>query len=127
MRISSRLLRGIRAEAAWVAVLPLVFSACGTYYYEVPIEVPIDAKLDLSGVSGAFGVQWLDPRRGGPLREGATRNVRGGRTVALGSKGHHGHRPVLATHGKLHTRLQLLLRHPHPPIRCVSFRAVAGA
>ena len=43
------------------------------------------AELDLSGVSGRFTVAWLDPRRGGPLRTGAVREVAGGSSVSLGT------------------------------------------
>ena len=43
------------------------------------------AELDLSGVWGRFTVAWLDPRRGGPLRTGAVREVAGGSRVSLGT------------------------------------------
>ncbi|HEX9188815.1 MAG TPA: DUF5060 domain-containing protein, partial [Vicinamibacteria bacterium] len=43
------------------------------------------AELDLSGVDGSFGVAWLDPRKGGPLREGAVRQVQGGGPARLGA------------------------------------------
>lgn len=42
------------------------------------------AKLDLTGQSGAFSVAWLNPRAGGPLREGSPKHVSGGGEVSLG-------------------------------------------
>ncbi len=43
------------------------------------------ADLDLSGASGRFTVEWLDPRKGGPLRGGSAREVAGGGKVGLGT------------------------------------------
>ncbi|MGH9673241.1 MAG: DUF5060 domain-containing protein [Bryobacteraceae bacterium] len=42
------------------------------------------AQLDLSAASGAFRVQWFNPRSGGPLRNGTVTRVRGGAKVDLG-------------------------------------------
>ena len=41
--------------------------------------------LDLTGTSGAFRVQWFDPRNGGPMQTGAVSTVSGGGVVSLGS------------------------------------------
>ncbi|HPD47925.1 MAG TPA: DUF5060 domain-containing protein [Anaerohalosphaeraceae bacterium] len=41
--------------------------------------------LDLGGASGAFTVQWFNPRTGGPLQQGDIRTVKGPGTVALGN------------------------------------------
>ncbi len=38
-----------------------------------------------SGANGRFTVEWLDPRKGGPLREGPVREVDGGSRVPLGA------------------------------------------
>jgi hypothetical protein len=43
------------------------------------------AELDLSGVAGRFAVEWLDPRKGGPLQKGSVREVEGGASVSLGA------------------------------------------
>ena len=43
------------------------------------------AELDLTGAAGRFTVEWLDPRKGGPLREGPVREVDGGSRVPLGA------------------------------------------
>lgn len=43
------------------------------------------AELDLSGAKGQFAVRWFNPRDGGPLQDGAVRQVEGGRKVALGA------------------------------------------
>jgi hypothetical protein len=43
------------------------------------------ADLDLAGTSARFTVAWLDPRKGGPFREGTVREVGGGTSVSLGT------------------------------------------
>lgn len=43
------------------------------------------AELDLSHATGSFGVSWFDPRRGGPLKLGDVRTLRGGTTSPLGA------------------------------------------
>ena len=40
--------------------------------------------LDLSGVSGAFSVQWFNPRSGGKLQGGSVAKVKGGSNVSPG-------------------------------------------
>ena len=42
-------------------------------------------SLDLTGATGRFDVQWFDPRTGGPLKTGKTRQVTGGGQVKLGN------------------------------------------
>jgi hypothetical protein len=42
------------------------------------------AELDLSGASGAFRVQWFNPRAGGELADGSVKEVAGGAAVSLG-------------------------------------------
>lgn len=42
------------------------------------------ADLDLSGVTGMFGVTWFDPRNGGTLKRGSVASVTGGKPVSLG-------------------------------------------
>jgi len=42
------------------------------------------AKLDLTGVKGAFEVKWYDPRKGGKLQDGSVRGVAGGGVRDLG-------------------------------------------
>lgn len=42
-------------------------------------------RLNLTGVSGTFRVQWFDPRKGGELLDGSVSTVRGGQVVDLGS------------------------------------------
>jgi Domain of unknown function (DUF5060)/Putative collagen-binding domain of a collagenase len=41
-------------------------------------------ELDLSGASGAFTVQWFNPRTGGALQNGSLKTVTGGGTVSVG-------------------------------------------
>ncbi len=43
------------------------------------------ADLDLGDARGSFRVQWFNPRKGGKLRAGDVRRVRGGEVVALGN------------------------------------------
>jgi hypothetical protein len=41
------------------------------------------AALDLTGATGAFSVQWFNPRAGGALVDGAVRSVKGGASHTL--------------------------------------------
>ena len=41
--------------------------------------------MNLSGVSGAFTVQWYDPRNGGGLQDGSVTTVTGGGSRSLGN------------------------------------------
>ena len=41
-------------------------------------------SLDLSGVSGSFGVLWFNPREGGSLQQGSVSGLKGGRVQTLG-------------------------------------------
>jgi hypothetical protein len=43
-----------------------------------------ESQLDLTGASGAFKVQWYNPRSGGRLSGGSVKQVRGGAKVDLG-------------------------------------------
>jgi hypothetical protein len=43
------------------------------------------ADLDLSAASGEFGVNWFDPRNGGPLKPGSVRTLKGGSAASLGA------------------------------------------
>jgi hypothetical protein len=42
------------------------------------------SDLDLTGATGAFSVQWFDPRSGGAMHRGAVTSVSGGSVVGLG-------------------------------------------
>jgi hypothetical protein len=42
------------------------------------------SQLDLTGTSGAFKVQWYNPRSGGSLARGSVTQVRGGAKADLG-------------------------------------------
>ena len=42
-------------------------------------------SLELSGIAGAFRVQWFDPRRGGAMQDGEVKLLQGGAAGALGS------------------------------------------
>ncbi len=42
-------------------------------------------RLDLRGAGGRFEVEWFDPRRGGPLRDGSVKSVDGDAVRELGS------------------------------------------
>ena len=42
------------------------------------------SELDLRGASGTFTVKWFNPRAGGMLQTGSTRQVSGGTKAALG-------------------------------------------
>jgi len=41
--------------------------------------------LDLTSATGAFTVQWFNPRQGGALANGSVKNVNGGHSVSLGN------------------------------------------
>ena len=43
------------------------------------------AELNLEEAAGSFRVHWYDPRAGGELRQGSTREVRGPGMVSLGA------------------------------------------
>lgn len=43
------------------------------------------SQLDLSAATGAFSVQWFNPREGGDLTTGSVKTVRGGGSVSLGN------------------------------------------
>jgi hypothetical protein len=43
------------------------------------------ASIDLGGSTGAFSVQWFDPRSGGALKKGSVTQVNGGARVDLGT------------------------------------------
>jgi hypothetical protein len=42
-------------------------------------------ELDLSGATGHFGVQWFNPRAGGPLQDGPVKSVQAGGQVSVGN------------------------------------------
>jgi hypothetical protein len=44
-----------------------------------------EQTLDLSAARGTFIVQWYNPREGGSLETGSVKQVRGGRTISLGT------------------------------------------
>ena len=41
-------------------------------------------KLDLSGAEGRFTVKWFNPRKGGALRDGSVREIKGGGNPSIG-------------------------------------------
>lgn len=53
--------------------------------YVVYLKEGGTTRIDLNTVSGAFEVAWFDPRNGGPLQNGSTTRVQGGRNVSLGT------------------------------------------
>lgn len=53
--------------------------------YLVYLPAGGSADLDLRAALGSFDVSWFNPRAGGPLQSGATREVAAGGTAALGA------------------------------------------
>jgi len=52
--------------------------------YVVYLPTGGSCELDLSGVAGEFGVNWSDPRKGGPSAAGSVKQVKGGSVVSIG-------------------------------------------
>jgi len=61
-----------------------VFREAGRIYL-VYLKNGGNVTLDLSEATGAFVLEWFDPRNGGPLVRGATTGITGGGPVALGA------------------------------------------
>ena len=82
-------LPGDGPRTAWSAIRrgqpPLLPSRSAGEVYLVYLPKGGSADLDLSGATGRFTVEWLDPRKGGPLQNGSVRDVAGGSPVSLGA------------------------------------------
>jgi len=52
--------------------------------YVVYLPTGGSCELDLSGAPGDFGVEWFNPRKGGPLAVGSVKAVTGGSAVSIG-------------------------------------------
>jgi hypothetical protein len=52
--------------------------------YVVYLRQFADVKLDLTGASGTYTVQWFNPRAGGKLVGGSVSQVKGGSAVSIG-------------------------------------------
>ncbi|WNJ19117.1 DUF5060 domain-containing protein [Pontibacter sp. G13] len=52
--------------------------------YLVYLAYTETSTLDLSGVEGKFDVYWYNPRKGGALKQGRTKTLKGGKVVNIG-------------------------------------------